>query len=81
MQNNQDKLNSLERKCSDLQNDMQTTETKYRESKDMLAKESERNKQLTEILSDKELEINEVKLFFKLFFFCFYFFYSRIKIL
>ncbi|KAJ8977174.1 hypothetical protein NQ317_003114, partial [Molorchus minor] len=58
---NQDKLISLEKRCSDLQSALQSLEHKCRDLEEYYAREVERNQQLSEVLSQKEIELNEKK--------------------
>ncbi|XP_076258236.1 uncharacterized protein LOC143195172 isoform X1 [Rhynchophorus ferrugineus] len=56
---NQDKILSLEHKCSDLQKELDSIERKFAEVEQNYNSEYEKNKSLSDILSRKEIEINE----------------------
>ncbi|VEN64700.1 unnamed protein product [Callosobruchus maculatus] len=58
---NQEKSSYLEKRCSDLQNELDSFEAKFRVLQDNYARELEKNKQLSDILSQKEIELNENK--------------------
>ncbi|VEN64702.1 unnamed protein product [Callosobruchus maculatus] len=59
---NQEKSSYLEKRCSDLQNELDSFEAKFRVLQDNYARELEKNKQLSDILSQKEIELNEAAL-------------------
>ncbi|CAH1961603.1 unnamed protein product [Acanthoscelides obtectus] len=58
---NQEKSSCLEKRCSELQNRVDSFENNLRELHDRYAREVEKNKQLSDILSQKEIELNENK--------------------
>ncbi|XP_050294210.1 rho-associated protein kinase 1 isoform X3 [Anthonomus grandis grandis] len=58
---NQDKIASLEKRCSELQQELTKIEQKFGDVQDSYNKEFERNKQLADIISQKELELRESK--------------------
>lgn len=57
---NQEKLVSLERQSSDFQNQVQLLEGKLNMVQNSYTTEVEKNKQFTEIIAQKEIELNEV---------------------
>nr|CAI5828873.1 unnamed protein product [Callosobruchus analis] len=58
---NQEKSSCLEKRCSDLQMELDSFEAKFRALQDSYARELEKNKQLSDILSQKEIQLNENK--------------------
>ncbi|XP_030759827.1 putative leucine-rich repeat-containing protein DDB_G0290503 isoform X2 [Sitophilus oryzae] len=58
---NQEKFSTLERKCSDLQKELETIENKFRDVQDNYKKEFDKNKVLSDIISQKELDLKENK--------------------
>nr|CAH7739211.1 unnamed protein product [Callosobruchus chinensis] len=58
---NQEKSSYLEQRCSDLQIELDSFEAKFRALQDNYAREVEKSKQLSDILSQKEIELNENK--------------------
>ncbi|KAL1506109.1 hypothetical protein ABEB36_005535 [Hypothenemus hampei] len=60
-QENKDKLASLEKRCSELEVELQQLETRFQEVQDNYDKEVCKNKTLAEILSQKEIELKENK--------------------
>lgn len=57
---NQEKSNMLESKCKQLENENQTLKRKLDVSEENYVKECDKYKQMSEILAQKEIEINEV---------------------
>lgn len=58
---NQEKLVTLEKQSSDFQSQVQSLESKLNAVQNNYKAEVEKNKQLTEIIAQKEIELNEVK--------------------
>ncbi|CAH1134996.1 unnamed protein product [Ceutorhynchus assimilis] len=56
---NQDKISDLETRCSDLQSKLSEIEIKFKEVDENYEVEFGRNKQLVEIISQKEIELKE----------------------
>lgn len=59
---NQEKSNMLESKCKQLENENQTLKRKLDVSEENYVKECDKYKQMSEILAQKEIEINENKI-------------------
>ncbi|XP_060526547.1 CAP-Gly domain-containing linker protein 1 isoform X2 [Cylas formicarius] len=58
---NQDKISSLETRCSDLQSELEVIENKLKDAQSNYDIEVEKNKQLAEIITQKEIELKESK--------------------
>ncbi|XP_066262440.1 putative leucine-rich repeat-containing protein DDB_G0290503 isoform X2 [Euwallacea similis] len=60
-QENKEKMSLLEKRCMDLQSELQQNEMKFKELQASYQKEYEKNKKLADIISLKEIELNENK--------------------
>lgn len=56
------KLEELEKKFDGIRVENETLKSTYKQMEERLVNEEERNKQLSNILANKELELNEVKI-------------------
>ncbi|XP_066146907.1 uncharacterized protein [Euwallacea fornicatus] len=60
-QENKEKMSHLEKRCTDLQSELQQNEVKFKEVQTSYQKEYEKNKKLADIITMKEIELNENK--------------------